>query len=241
MKTILLSFFLLVSLGAFSQETFQGARNTSRGSQDTSRDSQDTSRDSQDTAQLGDFKVTLHTWTDKKMGMLVFSGEKHSFTVVVRGDSVKSGGDGQTNFVVADNAIVQVSCVPMPDGVDASGYSVEQQKTVLNLYVNYEMDYFNKELKLTTPNPQRSWVVIKDRTYLIWQFDAPRKKETDEDETEKRVKHQIYFSTVWYDQVLDLNCPVMEDGSKEKSTALLYMVAQSLKSYEGKLENSQPR
>jgi len=204
MKTMKTIFFLLLSLSSLAASA-------------------------QVTAEVGDFKVTL--LTKDKWVMLSFTGKSHSFTVEVTGNTIKPTTDEQPNYLLVDNALLLVSCVPMPDGTDASGYSADQQKTVLSSYADYEMNYFNNELHLVTRNLQKEWMVLEGRTFLLWQFDVPKQAVAGVDQGGKQAVHQLYLSTVWYDQVLDLNCPLMNDSEQTVAQKLLYKTAKSFKSY----------
>lgn len=184
---------------------------------------------SQTTAEVGDFKVTL--LTKDQWAMLSFTGKSHSFTVEVTGNTIKPTTDEQPNYLLVDNALLLVSCVPMPDGADASGYSADQQKTVLSSYADYEMHYFNNELHLVTRNLQKEWVVLQGRTFLLWQFDVPKQAVAGVDQGGKQAVQQLYLSTIWYDQVVDINCPLMNDSEQTAAEKLLYKTARSFKSF----------
>jgi hypothetical protein len=181
------------------------------------------------TAEVGDFKVTL--LTKDKWGMLSFTGKSHSFTVELTGNTITQTTDAQPNYLLVDNALLLVSCVPMPDGADASGYSADQQKTVLSAYADYEMNYFKDELHLVTRNLQKEWLVLQGRTFLLWQFDVPQQAVASVNQGGRQAVHQLYLSTVWYDQVLDMNCPLMNDSEQTAAQTLLYKTAKSFKSY----------
>jgi len=178
------------------------------------------------------FKVVL--LKAKKGAVMVFAGKKHSLTLDIQGDAVKPAG--QPNFVLVNEKIVQVSCIPIPGGKDASKCTIDQQQEILNGYVNYEMDYFKKELKLATGDLKKEWLVLQGRQYLLWYFDVPKQKVKGSGEVAKQTNFQVYMSAIWFDQILDINNPVLDGKDLSKAKALLIPIARTLKSYEGELD-----
>jgi hypothetical protein len=183
-------------------------------------------------SQTNEFKVAL--LKEKKGAVMVFAGKRHSFTLDIKGDSIKA--TDQPNYVSVDEMILQVACVPVPGGIDASKLPLEQQREALNGYVDYEMDYFRKELNLDIKDLKKEWLVIQGRQFLLWYFDMPKPtKKTTGDLTQKTAR-QVYLSGIWFDQVLDLNDALLDSRDLEKAKALLYPIARSLKSHEGELD-----
>lgn len=170
----------------------------------------------------------------KKGGLLAFSGKKHSFTLNIARDSIRT--TDAPNYFTVDNQIFQVSCVPVPNDADLSSYNKDQQKTTLDSYADYELEYFQKELKMTVKNLKKEWVVINDRLFLLWQYDVTPKI-APKDLTEQ-VTHQIFMSAIFHDQILDLNTALIRTNSTQSARQLLYDVAGSLKTYEKQLDIS---
>lgn len=165
---------------------------------------------------------------------MVFAGKKHSFTLDIKGDSIKPSD--QPNWVLINNSIVQATCVPLPGGKDASKCPLAQQREILNGYVDYEMAYFHEELKLVTKDVKKEWPVIGGRQFLLWYFDVPKQEVPGAEKVKRQTIRQVYLSEVWFDQVLDLNNALINNSDLEKAKAILYPIARSLKSSDGELD-----
>ncbi|HEY4109330.1 hypothetical protein [Puia sp.] len=172
----------------------------------------------------------------KKGAVLAFSGKKHSFTVHIASDSIKTT-DVPTYFTI-DNQILQISCVAVPNGADLGNYNKDQQKTTLDSYADYELEYFQKELKISIKNLKREWVIIQNRLYLIWQYDVPAQKigKLKGEELKQQITHQIFLSAIMHDQILDLNTPMFNANDPVKARKLLDDIAGSLKIFDKELD-----
>lgn len=163
-------------------------------------------------------KANSHKW--------VFKGVDHSFSVAVVADSVKT--EQYPNYISVKNQIVQCSAIPMPEtNLNLLNLTLAQQKEALNGYVDYEVDYFGNELKLQIQNLKKEWITVNGKTWLLWYFDVP-----DQQTTEKAAipaKQQIYASTICFNQVLDLNTPVLKGDSFANAKALLKKLMATLK------------
>jgi len=92
--------------------------------------------------------------------------------------------------------------------------------------MNYELDYFKNELKIKTVNLNTEWKTIHSRLWLIWSFDVPvQKKDLN---ASKQVNHQIYASTICFNQVLDLNIPLLPGDNLEQSGDLIIKLMSTL-------------
>lgn len=172
----------------------------------------------------------------KKGGVLAFSGKKYSFTVQIASDSIQTTDN--PNYLTVDNQILMVSCVQLPNGADLSGYIKDQQKITLNSYADYELAYFQKELKMPVKNLKKEWMIIQDRLYLQWQYDmsVPKDNKVGGQELKETVTHQIFLSAILHDQILDINTPLMKSNNAQKARKLIYDVAASLKTYDKPLD-----
>jgi hypothetical protein len=178
------------------------------------------------------FKIVL--LKAKKGAVMVYSGKKRSFTIAIESDSIST--TDSPNWLMIDNQIVQVNCIPIPNGADASKFTPEQQQQMLNGYVQYEMNYFQKELKLSITDLKKEWLTFGDRLFLLWYFDVPKQKVKGVEQPAKQTMRQVYLTTLWFDQVLDLYNALIDDTDLEKAKKMLYPLAKSIKSYKGELD-----
>ena len=159
----------------------------------------------------------------KTGGVIRFTGAKHSLAVDIAGDSIRT--TDQPNYLLVDNMVVQVSMVPLPNGVEGSDLAIPQQKEGLTGYVQYEMDYFHKELHLSTSLLRQEWISIRDRPFLLWTFHVTPPAGRKLDDT---VIDQLYLSVLWHEQVVDLNCAVFDQKDRTKARAMLLQMAESM-------------
>ena len=165
-------------------------------------------------------------------GEFVYNGKAHSFKIKVVSDSIRT--TEHPNFITVGNRIVQSNAVPLPSSrLDLKKLTIEQQKEVLNGYVEYELDYFKNEIHLVCQNLQLEWVTVDARLWLIWSFDVPKQKATEG--TSKPATSQIYASTICFNQVLDLNIPVLKGDSKAKCKEHIHELMNGLKLFDKKL------
>jgi hypothetical protein len=160
----------------------------------------------------------------KTGGVILFTGAKHSLTVDIVGDSIRT--TDQPNYLLVDNMVVQVSMVPLPNAIEGSDLAIPQQKEGLTGYVQYELDYFHKELHLSTSLLQQEWISIRDRPFLLWTFHvappAGQKLRTT-------ITDQLYLSVLWHEQVVDLNCALFDKKDIPKARAILLQMAESMR------------
>jgi hypothetical protein len=161
----------------------------------------------------------------KTGGLIVYSGEDHSFTIEVKAKDVKT--TGQANYLVIGDQIVQSAILPIPKKTDLESMTMIRQKEILKTYINYELDYFKNSLKQEYSNLKMEWVIINGQQFVYWHFDMPKGDN-------KHVKKQIYLSSICFDQILDLNAPVFEDYYKAKD--ILTQMANTLKLYNSHLD-----
>src|ERR1700760_277706 len=156
----------------------------------------------------------------KKHSLIAYAGPKHSFTMdVPTGRPVKPSD--VPGFITIDKQILQSTLVPIDRSINISALTPDKEKTVLLKYMNYELDYYRKKLKQKYNNLQTEWVTLQGRTFLLWYFDMPQNY--------KLVSKQIYVSTLFYDQVMDLNAPVFKTDDWGKARTLLLKLAGTLR------------
>jgi hypothetical protein len=171
---------------------------------------------------------------------IFYLGKGHSFSLHLSGKLIKEQSPaGKANnqwLFVVDKNIIQTSLVPLPQPIPAKMHlgklTKDETQEMLNGYVGYEMDYFDKELKLNPHNLYEKWDTVNSKLFLVWifEFKAPN---TD---TLKDITRQAYFSTVCFNQVLDINMPLTRNDDLGKTLDLLEKLAFTLKTYDRRLE-----
>ena len=157
----------------------------------------------------------------KKRSLIGWSGREHSFTMDMAARSVKPSD--LPEFVNIDGLIVQSTLLPVPQDIDLGHLNPSREKDLLTKYMKDELDYYRKKLREKYSQSGSEPMTIKGRVFLLWYFDMP--------ENSKMVKRQVYLSTLFYDQVMDLNIPIFKADDFARARALLVKMAGSLKIY----------
>jgi len=162
----------------------------------------------------------------KKRSMIAYAGKDYSFTMDVNAKTTKVSD--LPGFITVDGQIVQATLVPSQPAIDARRLTTAQEKDALTKYMNYELSYYKKKLKQNYTQLQTEWITVKDRLFLVWYFDMPKDY--------KLVSRQLYFSTLFTDQVLDLNAPVFKTEQFSRARGILNRLVNSLKTYDKYLD-----
>ncbi|MBS1661723.1 MAG: hypothetical protein JST68_11820 [Bacteroidetes bacterium] len=157
----------------------------------------------------------------KSHSVIAYAGKDRSFTIDVPFKTSKPSD--VPGFITIDKQIVQATLVP----ADRSP-KTRDEKTLLTNYMNYELSYYKKKLKQNYTNLQTEWLTLQGRTFLVWYFNMP--------ENYKLVSRQVYVSTLFGDQVVDLNAPVFKSDDWGKARNLLVKLAGSMKTYDKHLD-----
>jgi len=161
-----------------------------------------------------------HLVPGKKRSLIAYTGQDHSFTMEVNASTAKVSD--LPGFITIEGQIVQSTLVA-PRSADQHTQTTAREKEVLTQYMNYELGYYKKKLHQNYTGLQTEWLTIKDRLFLVWYFDMPKDY--------KLVTTQLYFSTMFNGQVLDLNAPVFKTGQFAHARAVLNRLANTLKTY----------
>jgi hypothetical protein len=172
---------------------------------------------------------------------VIYNGKSHAFSFKLSGNMVKqskaSGGSDSMQFFDIDTSILQSSFVllpqPIPDAMQLSQLTERQQRETLEGYVNYELAYLHDDLKLNLKNIRKEWITVNSRFFMVWSFDTDRPPSTPE--TMKTFSGQVYFSTICFNLVLDLNTPFGDSSRLEPSKKFLTQIANSLTIYNNRL------
>lgn len=182
------------------------------------------------------FKSTFITIKDG--GSIIFNGQHHAFSIDIPGKKVTEekveAASGNQNYIHSDGVIVQTSWIPLPqpipENMHLSNLSIEEQKETLTGYVNYELEYLENDLKTKPLNITKEWITVGTRLFLVWSFNF--KLEKPGPSVEKQAVKQIYFSTICFNQVLDLNMPVFEATKFGPYKEMLKKISGTLKTYD---------
>lgn len=162
----------------------------------------------------------------KDGGQWLYKGKIHSFSIHVVSKNIIT--TESPNYITADNIVMQSSIVPLPESnLNLSKLTVNQQKETLSGYVDYELDYFKNDVKINYKDLKKEWITINSKLWLVWSFEI-----TDFNSPEPvkdKTKFQIYASTICYNQILDLNIPVMKDRSLVQSRGQINKLMATLK------------
>jgi hypothetical protein len=158
--------------------------------------------------------------------VLAYAGETHSFTLEVPNKSTKPSD--VPGFITIDKQIVQATLLPADKSSDRKLSGPSPEKELLLKYMNYELSYYKKKLKQNYSHLETEWMTLQGRLFLVWYFNMP--------ENYKLVSRQVYVSTLFYDQVVDLNAPVFKADDWGKARTILVRLAGSMKTFDKRLD-----
>ena len=162
----------------------------------------------------------------KHSSVIAFAGKDHSFTLDVPFKTTKPSD--VPGFITIDKQIIQSTLVPADKAMNHSSTEAAKQKELLLKYMNYELAYYKKKLKQNYSNLQTEWITLKGRLFLVWYFNMP--------ENYKLVSRQVYVSTLFYDQVMDLNAPVFKTDDWGRARNILVKLAGTMKTFDKHLD-----
>jgi hypothetical protein len=160
---------------------------------------------------------------EKKDGAeVVYSSDKHSFTLDIISDNIKPLQ--QPGYVLVNNKTLQFVFIGN-DALKQNENTEEQQKAQLLGYMQYELDYVKNEVKLNYTDLAHEWLTINNKIYLLWYYDMP----LDMKSKKGGVLKQVNLSTLCFAHILNLNTPFEQGDSLVADTNFLTKVAQTLK------------
>lgn len=162
----------------------------------------------------------------KKKSLVAYAGKDHSFTMEVAARTAKLSD--VPGFINISGQIIQSTLVPVDPSISLGNLTTAREKDLLIKYMNYELGYYKKRLKQNYANLQTEWVTLQGRLFLVWYFDMPKNY--------KLVSRQLYFSTLFFDQVMDLNAPLFKMNDFDKARMTLSRMAETLKTYNKQLD-----
>jgi hypothetical protein len=163
--------------------------------------------------------------TGKKKSLVAYAGEGHSFTLDVAPTAKLSDVPG---FITLNKQIFQSTVVPIDKSINLSNLTPAREQDILTGYMNFELSYYKKKLHQNYSNLTTQWITLQNRIFLVWYFDIPP--------DQKLISRQIYVSTIFFDQIMDLNAPVFRAEDSGKAKALLLHLAGTIKTYDTHLD-----
>ncbi len=171
-----------------------------------------------------EFQASL---VEAKFGvMIVFNGQKNSFTLRIVSKSIEPSA--QENFIMVDKKLVQASAIPFQEAFDFKAMSVQLQRELLTGYKEYEKEYVQGQLKTELTGTEQ-FLNLEGKIFKYWSFDMPKGNSS--------VIKQVYLFTICFDQILLLNGPVIKDQSEADVKTLLINMAKTLELTPGKTQD----
>jgi hypothetical protein len=162
----------------------------------------------------------------KKTSLIVYTAKDHSYTMEVAARSAKVSD--VPGFININGQILQSTLVPVDPSIDWHNPTTAREKELLTKYMEYELQYYRKKLRQNYSNLETEWITVEDRLFLVWYFDMPKNY--------KLVSRQLYYSTLFYDQIIDLNAPLFKTTDFDKARGVLNRLAGTLKTYNRALD-----
>ncbi|MDB5257065.1 MAG: hypothetical protein JWM14_1760 [Chitinophagaceae bacterium] len=134
----------------------------------------------------------------KTGAILVYNGEKHSFTLELVSPNLRPTEN--PTFIMLDQSILQAVVLPFSQKLDFDHLSIADQKQILTGYMNYELNYFKQELHQDYKKSISEWIELNGKLFLFWSYDMPK--------SNKELGKQIYLTTICFDQIMNLNVPM---------------------------------
>ncbi|GAB2542507.1 hypothetical protein [Rufibacter soli] len=168
----------------------------------------------------------LHVIPAKKGAILAYAGKEHGFTFTIEADSVRPME--APGFFYVNGQVFQSSLVAIPAQIFKDTFSEKRQHEIILAYIQYELEYFKKELKINFRELEMHPVTYQGKPYVFWHFSMPKEN--------KGIKKQVYLTSILFNQTHSLNMPVWEGQTEEGNLALMTQVASTLKVFNKALD-----
>jgi hypothetical protein len=171
-----------------------------------------------------EFQASL---VEAKFGvMIVFNGQKNSFTLRIVSKSIEPSD--QENFILVEKKLIQASAIPFQEEFDFKSMNPAMQKELLTGYKEYEKEYLQEQLKIVLVETEQ-FLNLEGKIFKYWSFDMPKDNNS--------VSKQVYLFTICFDQILLLNGPVVKGQSESEVKSLLINMAKSLELFPDKTQD----
>jgi hypothetical protein len=157
----------------------------------------------------------------EKSGELSINWNDHHALFVIDAKSIKELNQG---FFEVEGQIVQFVSVKIPSDISLQNLTVEKAKSALQGYVQYEMHYFQNELKLEISDITSEFVSFNEKIFIKWGFKANVKINGNSNGPIL----QVYYSTICWDRVVSVNSPIMKKDNQKQIEKRLKSIAQTL-------------
>jgi hypothetical protein len=166
-------------------------------------------------------KALLKTKTG---ALIVYNSQTRGFSLQVRADSIRSLD--QSDFMELDGVLFQAALIPIPIDQPIDTLDQAQQRAVLKGYLASELKYFKDEAHIDYINVKTVYLTLNGHLFLRWSFDVVPGRASH---LKQQARGQVYYSTVAFNQVLDLNTPLLRRvDTFAGCNALLQKVARTL-------------
>ncbi|GAC1308880.1 MAG: hypothetical protein NVSMB24_23330 [Mucilaginibacter sp.] len=152
----------------------------------------------------------------KNGGQIVFSGNIHSITIDIDSAEIKST-DKPGSIIVGDKMLQYELAA------DTVLYKSPDPKEHLTAFLKGRLGYAKHQLKQHYTNSGHDWLVINNKTWLLWYYNLPGEYGS--------VIRQINLSTVCFSHILNLTV-----FSNTDDKTLLTPIAQTLKQNDFKID-----
>jgi hypothetical protein len=167
-----------------------------------------------------DIKLKVSKTNDSTQ--LICSGPKMSLRFKLKGTASIVQ---ENNFATIDSQIIQIVLLKFSGyKKDPRSLSMTDQKQLLSIYSNYELEYFKNELNMEVVNASNQWVVTKSKGWFIWYFRVGHIPT----QVTKPTVIQLFASTVIGDKVLTLNAPIQSDSDFNKAGLIVNEMMETL-------------
>ena len=106
--------------------------------------------------------------------------------------------------------------------------SLEQQENILKGYMNYELEYITKDLKVNVFEVQMKPEIIKSKKFILWRYKMTEGNKL-QDIGGELVIGQTHISTICFNQILNINIPLMKNYSPNEITKILTKIGKNIK------------
>jgi hypothetical protein len=157
----------------------------------------------------------------EKSSDIGISWDNHQARFVIESKSVKILNK---SFFDVDGQVIQFVTVKIPSNMDLENLTPEKSKSILQGYVQYEMQYFRNELKLEVSDFTSDFTTLSNNYFVRWKFKANTKSKDSGD----NLTQQVYYTTVCWDRVVSINSPITAKDNFKHYEKRLEAIAKTL-------------
>jgi hypothetical protein len=152
--------------------------------------------------------------------LLVWNELDNYYTLEINGKDARQLSDEQVHFMV-DNSFLQIVTVEIKEFLSGKRRKLDD-RAILTAHQKWEGKYLEESNK-SKLQFETSWNKLDNGSdVLLWSFKLP-------DSVRENVTEQIYLTLIKRDHVLLLSTPLTAESDKNAAWALLFRVADSLK------------